>query len=161
MQMSTGFVYMIQMNGCSLVQRFCGIDGVVRTRYYRCGDEICEGDTVVVPTPMKHTLAINSVLSQRPDSERDGAGTRDSGPCQRNRIRKRKKRGLEQLLFSCCFIRPEPLRARGLHYGHILGRDTEPCRSQCLSGPCRWWHRIYARNSVQALWKYGACLCHL
>lgn len=75
MQMSTGFVYMIQMNGCSLVQRFCGIDGVVRTRYYRCGDEICEGDTVVVPTPMKHTLAINSVLSQRPDSERDGAGT--------------------------------------------------------------------------------------
>ena len=72
---------------------FCGIDGVVRTRYYRCGDEICEGDTVVVPTPMKHTLAINSVLSQRPDSERDGAGTRDSGPCQRNRIGKRKKRG--------------------------------------------------------------------
>ena len=41
----------------------------------------------------------NSVLSQRPDSERDGAGTRDSGPCQRNRIGKRKKRGLEQLLF--------------------------------------------------------------
>lgn len=80
----------------------------------------------------------NSVLSQRPDSERDGAGTRDSGPCQRNRIGKRKKRGLEQLLFSCCFIRPEPLRARGPHYGHILGRDTEPCRSQCLSGPCRW-----------------------
>lgn len=138
MQMSMGFVYMIQMNGCSLVQRFCGIDGVVRTRYYRCGDEICEGDTVVVPTPMKHTLAINSVLSQRPDSERDGAGTRDSGPCQRNRIGKRKKRGLEQLLFSCCFICPEPLRAREPHYGHILGRDTEPCRSQCLSGPCRW-----------------------
>lgn len=80
----------------------------------------------------------NSVLSQRPDSERDGAGTRDSGPCQRNRIGKRKKRGLEQLLFSCCFIRPEPLRARGPHYGHILGRDTELCRSQCLSGPCRW-----------------------
>lgn len=80
----------------------------------------------------------NSVLSQRPDSERDGAGTRDSGPCQRNRIGKRKKRGLEQLLFSCCFIRPEPLRAREPHYGHILGRDTEPCRSQCLSGPCRW-----------------------
>lgn len=80
----------------------------------------------------------NSVLSQRPDSERDGAGTRDSGPCQRNRIGKRKKRGLEQLLFSCCFIRPEPFRAREPHYGHILGRDTEPCRSQCLSGPCRW-----------------------
>ena len=33
----------------------------------------------------------NSVLSQRPDSERDGAGTRDSGPCQRNRIGKRKR----------------------------------------------------------------------
>lgn len=65
MQMSTGFVYMIQMNGCSLVQRFCGIDGVVRTRYYRCGDEICEGDTVVVPTPMKHTLAIGRAVEIR------------------------------------------------------------------------------------------------
>lgn len=46
---------------------FCGvdIDGVVRTRYYRCGDEICEGDTVVVPTPMKHTLAIGRVVEIR------------------------------------------------------------------------------------------------
>lgn len=69
---------------------------------------------------------------------RYGPNTRDSGPCQRNRIGKRKKRGLEQLLFSCCFIRPKPLRAKGPHCGHILGRDTEPCRSQCLSGPCRW-----------------------
>ena len=44
---------------------FCGIDGVVRTRYYRCGDEICEGDTVVVPTPMKHTLAIGRAVEIR------------------------------------------------------------------------------------------------
>lgn len=46
---------------------FCGvdIDGVVRTRYYRCGDEICEGDTVVVPTPMKHTPAIGRVVEIR------------------------------------------------------------------------------------------------
>lgn len=46
---------------------FCGvdIDGVVRTRYYRCGDEICEGDTVVVPTPMKHTLAIGRTVEIR------------------------------------------------------------------------------------------------
>lgn len=46
---------------------FCGvdIDGVVRTRYYRCGDEICEGDTVVVPTPMKHTSAIGRVVEIR------------------------------------------------------------------------------------------------
>lgn len=46
---------------------FCGvdIDGVVRTRYCRCGDEICEGDTVVVPTPMKHTLAIGRVVEIR------------------------------------------------------------------------------------------------
>lgn len=46
---------------------FCGvdIDGVVRTRYYRCGDEICEGDTVVVPTPMKHTMAIGRVVEVR------------------------------------------------------------------------------------------------
>ena len=46
---------------------FCGvdIDGVVRTRYYRCGDEICEGDTVVVPTPMKHTMAIGRVVEIR------------------------------------------------------------------------------------------------
>lgn len=65
MQMSTGFIYMIQMNGCSLVQRFCGIDGVVRTRYYRCGDEICEGDTVVVPTLMKYTMAIGRVVEVR------------------------------------------------------------------------------------------------
>ena len=37
---------------------FCGvdIDGVVRTRYYRCGDEICEGDTVVVPTRLSWRL---------------------------------------------------------------------------------------------------------
>lgn len=46
---------------------FCGvdIDGVVGTRYYRCGDEICEGDTVVVPTPMKHTSAIGRVVEIR------------------------------------------------------------------------------------------------
>ena len=46
---------------------FCGvdIDGTVGTRYYRCGDEICEGDTVVVPTPMKHTLAIGRVVEIR------------------------------------------------------------------------------------------------
>ena len=46
---------------------FCGvdIDGVVRTRYYRCGDEICEGDTVVIPTPMKHTMAIGRVVEIR------------------------------------------------------------------------------------------------
>ena len=46
---------------------FCGvdIDGMVRTRYYRCGDEICEGDTVVVPTPMKHTMAIGRVVEVR------------------------------------------------------------------------------------------------
>jgi hypothetical protein len=46
---------------------FCGvdIDGVVGTRYYRCGDEICEGDTVVVPTPMKHTMAIGRVVEIR------------------------------------------------------------------------------------------------
>ena len=46
---------------------FCGvdIDGVVRTRYYRCGDEICEDDTVVVPTPMKHTMAIGRVVEVR------------------------------------------------------------------------------------------------
>lgn len=46
---------------------FCGvdIDGVVRTRYYRCGDEICEGDTVVVPTPMKHTSAIGQAVEIR------------------------------------------------------------------------------------------------
>ena len=45
----------------------CGvdIDGVVRTRYYRCGDEICEDDTVVVPTPMKHTMAIGRVVEVR------------------------------------------------------------------------------------------------
>lgn len=41
------------------------IDGMVRTRYYRCGDEICEGDTVVVPTPMKHTMAIGRVVEVR------------------------------------------------------------------------------------------------
>lgn len=46
---------------------FCGvdIDGVVRTRYYRCGDEIREDDTVVVPTPMKHTMAIGRVVEVR------------------------------------------------------------------------------------------------
>ena len=46
---------------------FCGVDinGMVRTRYYRCGDEICEGDTVVVPTPMKHTMAIGRVVEVR------------------------------------------------------------------------------------------------
>lgn len=46
---------------------FCGvdIDGVVGTRYYRCGDEICEGDTVMVPTPMKHTMAIGRVVEIR------------------------------------------------------------------------------------------------
>lgn len=46
---------------------FCGvdIDGVVRTRYYRCGDEICEDDTVVVPTPIKHTMAIGRVVEVR------------------------------------------------------------------------------------------------
>lgn len=46
---------------------FCGvdIDGVVGTRYYRCGDEICESDTVVVPTPMKHTMAIGRVVEIR------------------------------------------------------------------------------------------------
>ena len=46
---------------------FCGvdIDGMVRTRYYSCGDEICEGDTVVVPTPMKHTMAIGRVVEVR------------------------------------------------------------------------------------------------
>lgn len=46
---------------------FCGvdIDGAVGTRYYRCGDEICEGDTVVVPTPMKHTMAIGRVVEIR------------------------------------------------------------------------------------------------
>lgn len=46
---------------------FCGvdIDGMVRTRYYRCGDEICEDDTVVVPTPMKHTMAIGRVVEVR------------------------------------------------------------------------------------------------
>ena len=46
---------------------FCGvdIDGMVRTRYYRCVDEICEGDTVVVPTPMKHTMAIGRVVEVR------------------------------------------------------------------------------------------------
>lgn len=80
----------------------------------------------------------NSVLSQRPDSERDGAGTRDSGPCQRNRIGKRKKRGLDSSSFSYCLILPKPLRAKGPHCGHIQGRDTELCRFQCLSGPCRW-----------------------
>lgn len=48
-------------------EAFCGvdIDGVVGTRYYRCGDEICEGDTVVVPTPMKHTMAIGRVVEIR------------------------------------------------------------------------------------------------
>lgn len=46
---------------------FCGvdIDGAVGTRYYRCGDEICEGDTVLVPTPMKHTMAIGRVIEIR------------------------------------------------------------------------------------------------
>lgn len=46
---------------------FCGvdIDGAVGTRYYRCGDEICEGDTVLVPTPMKHTMAIGRVVEIR------------------------------------------------------------------------------------------------
>lgn len=46
---------------------FCGvdIDGVVGTRYYRCGDEICEDDTVLVPTPMKHTMAIGQVVEIR------------------------------------------------------------------------------------------------
>lgn len=46
---------------------FCGvdIDGAVGTRYYRCGDEICEGDTVVVPTPRKHTMAIGRVVEIR------------------------------------------------------------------------------------------------
>lgn len=46
---------------------FCGvdIDGAVGTRYYRCGDEICGGDTVVVPTPMKHTLAIGRAVEIR------------------------------------------------------------------------------------------------
>lgn len=46
---------------------FCGvdIDGAVGTRYYRCGDEICESDTVVVPTPMKHTMAIGQVVEIR------------------------------------------------------------------------------------------------
>lgn len=46
---------------------FCSvdIDGAVGTRYYRCGDEICEGDTVVVPTPMKRTMAIGRVIEIR------------------------------------------------------------------------------------------------
>jgi len=36
-----------------------------RGRCQRCGDEICEGDTVVVPTPMKHTMAIGRVVEIR------------------------------------------------------------------------------------------------
>lgn len=59
-------VYSKVLRKCNEVA-FCGvdIDGVVRTRYYRCGDEICEGDTVVVPTPMKHTMAIGRVVEIR------------------------------------------------------------------------------------------------
>lgn len=59
-------VYSKVLRKCNEVA-FCGvdIDGVVRTRYYRCGDEICEGDTVVVPTPMKHTLAIGRAVEIR------------------------------------------------------------------------------------------------
>ena len=51
--------------------------------------------------------------------------------------REKKKRSLEQLLFSCCLIRPEPLREQAPRYGHIRGRDTEPCRFRCLSSLCR------------------------
>lgn len=59
-------VYSKVLRKCNEVA-FCGvdIDGVVRTRYYRCGDEICEEDTVVVPTPMKHTMAIGRVVEIR------------------------------------------------------------------------------------------------
>lgn len=59
-------VYSKVLRKCNEVA-FCGvdIDGVVRTRYYRCGDEICEGDTVVVPTPRKHTMAIGRVVEIR------------------------------------------------------------------------------------------------
>lgn len=34
---------------------FCGVEipGVVGVRYYRCDDEVCLNDGVVVPTPVK------------------------------------------------------------------------------------------------------------
>ena len=45
---------------------FCGveIDGVVKTRYYRCGDEVCVGDFVEVPTPMKNTTMVGKVVER-------------------------------------------------------------------------------------------------
>ena len=50
---------------------FCGveIDGVVKTRYYRCGDEVCVGDFVEVPTPMKNKTMIGKVVELRHYSE--------------------------------------------------------------------------------------------
>lgn len=46
---------------------FCGveIDGVVKTRYYRCGDDVCVGDFVEVPTPMRKVTAIGKVVEIR------------------------------------------------------------------------------------------------
>lgn len=46
---------------------FCGveIDGVVKTHYYHCGDEVCVGDFVEVPTPMKNKTMIGKVVELR------------------------------------------------------------------------------------------------
>lgn len=55
---------------------FCGvdIDGVVKTRYYRCGDEVRVGDFVEVPTPMRKVTSIGKVVEIRhckKDAHRD------------------------------------------------------------------------------------------
>lgn len=46
---------------------FCGveIDGVVKTHYYHCVDEVCVGDFVEVPTPMKNKTMIGKVVELR------------------------------------------------------------------------------------------------
>lgn len=46
---------------------FCGVEilGVVGVRYYRCDDDVCLGDIVVVPAPTKRKPAVGKVVEVR------------------------------------------------------------------------------------------------
>ena len=46
---------------------FCGVEilGVVGVRYYRCDDEVCLGDVVIVPTPAKKQNLAGQVVELR------------------------------------------------------------------------------------------------
>lgn len=50
---------------------FCGVEilGVVGVRYYRCDDDVCLGDIVVVPAPTKRKPAVGKVVEVRTSME--------------------------------------------------------------------------------------------